>query len=95
MTNTIARFAKESLFNSKNFDGDNLQFTLEFYKYNTIHNMKFFKKLFKCFKKTQKQDDNWDNVCEKVESWSTKSTDDKEESFETTLPTVEFDNQFS
>ncbi|CAG8828885.1 15473_t:CDS:1, partial [Dentiscutata erythropus] len=44
--------------------------------------------------KTQKQDDTWDNVCEKVESWFTKSTDDKEDSLETTLPTVEFENQF-
>ncbi|CAG8753838.1 15079_t:CDS:1, partial [Dentiscutata erythropus] len=57
--------------------------------------MKFFKKLLKCFKKTKKQNNSWDNICEKVESWSTKSMDDKEESFETTLPTVEFDNQFS
>ncbi|CAG8803423.1 4229_t:CDS:1, partial [Dentiscutata erythropus] len=45
--------------------------------------------------KTKKQNDSWDNICEKAESWLTKSTDNKEESFETTLPTVEFDNQFS
>ncbi|CAG8787487.1 1640_t:CDS:1 [Dentiscutata erythropus] len=57
--------------------------------------MKFFKKLLKCFKKPKNQEDSWDDICKKVESWSTKSTDDKEESFETTLPTVEFDNQFS
>ncbi|CAG8767414.1 6157_t:CDS:2 [Dentiscutata erythropus] len=57
--------------------------------------MRFFKKLLKCFKKNQKQEDSWDNVCEKVESWSSSSTDDKEDSFENSLPTVEIDNQFS
>ncbi|CAG8681689.1 18583_t:CDS:2 [Dentiscutata erythropus] len=41
------------------------------------------------------REDSWDNICEKVESWSTKSTGDKEDSFEATLPLVEFDNQFS
>ncbi|CAG8802385.1 24547_t:CDS:1, partial [Dentiscutata erythropus] len=45
--------------------------------------------------KTQKQEDSWDNFCEKVESWPSSSTDDKEDSFENSLPTVEFESQFS
>ncbi|CAG8723860.1 12184_t:CDS:1 [Dentiscutata erythropus] len=57
--------------------------------------MKFFKKLLKLFKKNKKQEDSWDDICVKVESWSTSSTSDKEDSFETTLLLVEFDNQFS
>ncbi|CAG8802845.1 24728_t:CDS:1, partial [Dentiscutata erythropus] len=57
--------------------------------------MKFFKRLLKCFKKTKKQNDSWENICEKVESWSTSSTSNKEDSFENSLPLVEFDNQFS
>ncbi|CAG8826560.1 12793_t:CDS:1, partial [Dentiscutata erythropus] len=43
----------------------------------------------------QKQDDTWDNICEKVDSWSTKSTSDKEDYFENSLPQIEFENQFS
>ncbi|CAG8491865.1 6661_t:CDS:2 [Dentiscutata erythropus] len=35
------------------------------------------------------------NTSPQVESWSTKSTDDKEDFLETTLPTIEFENQFS
>ncbi|CAG8723284.1 23813_t:CDS:2 [Dentiscutata erythropus] len=33
--------------------------------------------------KTQKQQDSWDDICVKVESWPSSSTNDKEDSFET------------
>ncbi|CAG8793934.1 18463_t:CDS:2, partial [Dentiscutata erythropus] len=45
--------------------------------------------------KTQKQDDTWDNVCEKVESWSTKSTNNEEKSYEIPTLSVNFESQFS
>ncbi|CAG8800084.1 22654_t:CDS:2, partial [Dentiscutata erythropus] len=46
-------------------------------------------------KNLKQDDDSWDKICDKVESWSTKSTDDKEDFFKTTLPTIEFEDQFS
>ncbi|CAG8814415.1 8623_t:CDS:1, partial [Dentiscutata erythropus] len=45
--------------------------------------------------KNQKQKDSWDDICEKIKSWFTKSTSNKEDSLETTLPQVKFENQFS
>ncbi|CAG8770375.1 5833_t:CDS:2, partial [Dentiscutata erythropus] len=57
--------------------------------------MKFFKKLLKLFKKTPKQQDNWDDICEKVESWSTKSTNNEEKSYEIPTLLVDFESQFS
>ncbi|CAG8808687.1 13575_t:CDS:2, partial [Dentiscutata erythropus] len=45
--------------------------------------------------KNQKQQDSWEDICEKVESWPSSSTGDKEESFENPLPQVEFESQFS
>ncbi|CAG8793052.1 16701_t:CDS:1, partial [Dentiscutata erythropus] len=78
-----------------NFDGRQPPIHSEFYKYNTTHNMKFFKKLLKLFKKPKQNKDNWDDICQKVESWSTKSTDNEERSYEIPTLTVNFEKQFS
>ncbi|CAG8827237.1 11943_t:CDS:1, partial [Dentiscutata erythropus] len=45
--------------------------------------------------KTQKQDDTWYNVCKKVDSWSTKSTNNEEKSYEIPTLSVDFESQFS